>query len=64
MEVKEVIKFTEPESGRSILLHVTENELREIVQAGMMTLLSTGYIALKTVEGAELAANPTDATIN
>lgn len=64
MEVKEVVRLDDPNTGRSVLIHVTENELKEIVQAGLMSLLANGYMALKAVEGVEMAAKPDEVVVN
>lgn len=47
MEVREVFKLEQ--DGRTLKVHVTEHELQEIVQVGLMTLLQQGYINFKNI---------------
>lgn len=44
MEVKEVFKLTDPETGRRLNVHLGEDEVREIMQAGFVFLLQLGHI--------------------
>lgn len=67
MEVREVFKLEDPDSGRVLKVHVTENELKEIVQVGLFRMLQDGWIHFKSIEEElkeAMAELPPDATMN
>lgn len=47
MEVKEIVKMEDPNTGRILNVHVTEGELQEIVQVGLFVMLRQGHISFK-----------------
>lgn len=49
MEVREIVKLADPESGRVMNVHVTEHELQEIVQVGLFVMLQQGHISFKNI---------------
>jgi hypothetical protein len=48
MEVKEIFKV-DGGQGRILSVHVSEAELREIVQVGLTDLVVRGYITYKSI---------------
>lgn len=65
MEVREVVKLVDPDSGRLISVHVTEAELNEIVQVGLFTMLQLGHISFKSMADASVIPDiPEGASVN
>jgi len=65
MEVREIVKLVDPDSGRIISVHVTEAELNEIVQVGLFTMLQLGHISFKAMADAQTAIDiPEGVSVN
>jgi len=63
MQVKEVFTYTDNATGRELKVHVSEEELLEIVQAGLFFLLQQGYINFNGMtEAPDTDELPPDAT--
>lgn len=62
MQVKEVFTYKDNATGRELKVHVSEEELLEIVQAGLFLLLQQGYINFKGMTEVPDIELPPDAT--
>jgi len=60
MEIKEIIDVPDIDNpGRLLKVHVTKDELTELVSVGLFTMLRAGYISIKSFEPVENADMPT-----
>lgn len=65
MEVREIVKIVDPNDPHRLLtVHLTEEEVHEVMQAGLFYLLKTGYISFKQVTEPDQEIDlPEDATV-
>lgn len=49
MEVKEVHKLVDPATGRMLHVHLGDDEVREIMQAGFVFLLQLGHLNYRSL---------------
>lgn len=53
MEVREVYTIEDPtQPGRMLHIHFSEDEFKDVVQAGVFYLLQQGYINFKSIQEA------------
>ena len=62
MEVKEVFKLEDPNNpGRRLVMHLSEDEVVKVMEAGLFHLLRSGFIAISAMPDDDIELPP-DAT--